>query len=207
MKLSILVFLHICVIVSANYLTQYPFQIFGFHTTYGAFTFPLIFLFTDLTVRILGAQTARKVIFTVSIPVVFISWFISSLFFNGQWQGIEGITTFNFFVLRIAVASFAAYAFGQLVDIFVFNKLRQNYVWYVAPAASMTIGNLIDSLLFFFIAFYKSEDPVLAEFWLNIALFDTVFKAGLSLLFLLPVYGKVLSVLTKGNKNEYAKTI
>lgn len=203
MKLSHLVSLHIIIIVLANFLTQFPFLFAGFHTTYGAFMFPFIFLITDLTVRLIGAQTARKVIFVVSIPVVFISWVVSSLFLDGQWQGISYATMFNLFMLRIALASFGAYAVGQLIDIFVFNKLRQKFKWYVAPAASMTVGNLIDSLIFFFIAFYNSPNPILAEHWLDIALFDTVFKAGLSLLFLLPAYGTLLYTITskRGSSN------
>lgn len=197
MKLTHLVLSHVFIVVSANYLTQFPLDMGLFHTTWGAFTFPLIFLFTDLTVRLLGAHTARRVIFLVSVPVIFISWFVSSLFFAGHWQGVSGLTTFNGFVARIAVASFAAYAFGQLMDIFVFNKLRQSFIWWVAPAASMTFGNLVDSLLFFSIAFYASSDPFMAENWLSISLFDTVFKAGVSLAFLLPAYGKIVKSLTK----------
>lgn len=197
MKLTHLVLSHVFIVVSANYLTQFPLDMGLFHTTWGAFTFPLIFLFTDLTVRLLGAHTARRVIFLVSIPVIFISWFVSSLFFTGHWQGVSGLTTFNGFVARIAVASFAAYAFGQLMDIFIFNKLRQSFSWWVAPAASMTFGNLVDSLLFFSIAFYASSDPFMAENWLSIALFDTVFKASVSLAFLLPTYGKIVKSLTK----------
>lgn len=203
MKISFLVFLHIVIIVLANFLTQFPFPVFGFFTTYGAFMFPFIFLITDLTVRLMGASKARRVIFIVSIPVIFISWFVSSVFYEGHWQGVSAASLMNFFMLRIALASFAAYCFGQLVDIFVFNKLRQNCKWYVAPAASMTFGNLIDSVLFFFIAFYASPNPVLAEHWFEIALFDTVFKAGLSLLFLLPAYGTLLYAITHKKESKH----
>lgn len=191
-----LVAFHILVIVAANYLTQFPTTVFGLHTTFGAFCFPFIFLATDLTIRLFGAGPARRIIFNVSIPVVFISYIVSSLFYEGQWQGLTTLSEPNLFVLRIALASFAAYAFGQLTDITVFNRLRMRFAWWVAPAASMTVGNLIDSLIFFFVAFYKSSDAFLASVWLDMALFDTVIKAGISLVFLLPAYGVVVKSLT-----------
>lgn len=191
-----LVAFHVLVIVAANYLTQFPTSVFGLHTTFGALCFPFIFLATDLTIRLFGDKPARAVIFKVSIPVVFISYIVSSLFYNGHWQGLTTLLQPNVFVLRIALASFAAYAVGQLTDIAVFNRLRRRCAWWVAPASSMTLGNLIDSLIFFSVAFYKSEDPFLATVWLDMALFDTVIKAGLSLVFLLPAYGMVVKSLT-----------
>lgn len=191
-----LVSFHVITIVLANYLTQFPATIFGLHTTFGALCFPFIFLATDLTIRLFGDKPARSVIFKVSIPVVFISYVVSSLFYNGQWQGLTTLGEINPLVLRIALASFAAYAVGQLTDIAVFNRLRKRCVWWAAPAASMTLGNLIDSLIFFSVAFYKSSDPFLATVWLDMALFDTVIKAGLSLVFLLPTYGMVVKSLT-----------
>lgn len=194
---QLLVFLHMSIIVSANYLTQFPFTIFGFHTTYGAFTFPLIFLLTDLTVRFYGPEQGRRVIFGAMIPVVGISWAVSSLFLHGQFQGFATLMEPNLFTLRIAVASFVAYALGQMLDIRVFNHLRKNFAWYVAPACSMTIGNLADSVLFFGIAFWRSSNEFLAAHWFDIALFDTVFKAGISLLFLLPAYGLLVAKLRR----------
>lgn len=77
---------HLLVITSSNYLVQLPVSIFGFHTTWGAFSFPFIFLATDLTVRIFGAPLARRIIFAVMIPALLISYVISSLFYMGSWQ-------------------------------------------------------------------------------------------------------------------------
>ena len=104
---------HLLVITSSNYLVQLPISIFGFHTTWGAFSFPFIFLATDLTVRIFGAPLARRIIFAVMVPALAISYGISALFYMGEWQGFATLGTFNLFVARIAVASFMAYALGR----------------------------------------------------------------------------------------------
>lgn len=106
---------HLLVITSSNYLVQLPVSIFGFHTTWGAFSFPFIFLATDLTVRIFGAPLARRIIFAVMIPALLISYVISSLFYMGSWQGFGALAHFNLFVARIATASFMAYALGQIL--------------------------------------------------------------------------------------------
>ena len=95
---------HLLVITSSNYLVQLPISIFGFHTTWGAFSFPFIFLATDLTVRIFGAPLARRIIFAVMIPALLISYVVSSLFYMGSWQGFGALLHFNLFVARIAAA-------------------------------------------------------------------------------------------------------
>lgn len=127
---------HLLVIISSNYLVQLPITIFGFHTTWGAFSFPFIFLATDLTVRIFGAPLARRIIFAVMLPALLVSYVVSSLFYMGSWQGFAALTNFNLFVARIAAASFMAYALGQILDVHVFNRLRQNRRWWLAPTAS-----------------------------------------------------------------------
>ncbi len=117
---------HLLVITSSNYLVQLPVAIFGFHTTWGAFSFPFIFLATDLTVRIFGAPLARRIILAVMVPALFISYIVSCVFYQGAWQGWASLQEFNLFVARIAGASFMAYALGQILDVHVFNRLRQN---------------------------------------------------------------------------------
>ncbi|KNC11095.1 hypothetical protein AC791_03915 [Klebsiella sp. RIT-PI-d] len=188
---------HLLVIISSNYLVQLPVAIFGFHTTWGAFSFPFIFLATDLTVRIFGAPLARRIIFAVLAPALLASYVISSLFYMGEWQGFGALAHFNLFVARIAAASFMAYALGQILDVHVFNRLRQNHRWWMAPAASTLFGNISDTLAFFFIAFWRSSDPFMASHWVEIALVDYSFKIIISLLFFLPMYGIVLNVLLK----------
>ncbi|AEG96041.1 MULTISPECIES: 7-cyano-7-deazaguanine/7-aminomethyl-7-deazaguanine transporter [Klebsiella] len=188
---------HLLVITSSNYLVQLPISIFGFHTTWGAFSFPFIFLATDLTVRIFGAPLARRIIFAVMIPALIISYGISALFYMGEWQGFAALGTFNLFVARIAAASFMAYALGQILDVHVFNRLRQNRRWWLAPTASTLFGNVSDTLAFFFIAFWRSPDPFMAAHWGEIATVDYCFKVLISIVFFLPMYGVLLNMLLK----------
>lgn len=195
--LSVLVIFHLVIIASSNYLVQLPFTIFGFHTTWGAFTFPFIFLATDLTVRIFGSAMARRIIFSVMVPSLLISYVLSVVFYQGSYQGIEPVTTFNLFVARIAAASFMAYTLGQILDIYVFNRLRQTKQWWVAPSCSTLFGNAIDTLAFFFIAFYQSPDPFMAENWQEVALVDYGFKLLISLGLFVPMYGVVLNMIVK----------
>lgn len=188
---------HLLVITSSNYLVQLPISIFGFHTTWGAFSFPFIFLATDLTVRIFGAPLARRIIFAVMVPALVISYAISTLFYMGEWQGFAALGTFNLFVARIAIASFMAYALGQILDVHVFNRLRQSRRWWLAPTASTLFGNISDTVAFFFIAFWRSPDPFMAAHWGEIALVDYSFKVLISIIFFLPMYGVLLNMLLK----------
>ncbi|MEW5561736.1 7-cyano-7-deazaguanine/7-aminomethyl-7-deazaguanine transporter [Enterobacter asburiae] len=188
---------HLLVITSSNYLVQLPVSVFGFHTTWGAFSFPFIFLATDLTVRIFGAPLARWIIFAVMVPALLISYVISSLFYMGEWQGFAALGSFNLFVARIAAASFMAYALGQILDVGVFNRLRKSRHWWLAPTASTLFGNISDTVAFFFIAFWRSTDPFMASHWQEIALVDYSFKLLISIVFFLPMYGVLLNMLLK----------
>ena len=188
---------HLLVITSSNYLVQLPVSVFGFHTTWGAFSFPFIFLATDLTVRIFGAPLAWRIVFAVMIPALMISYVISSLFYMGEWQGFGALAHFNLFVARIAAASFMAYALGQILDVHVFNRLRKSRHWWLAPTASTLFGNISDTLAFFFIAFWRSTDPFMAAHWVEIALVDYTFKVLISIVFFLPMYGVLLNLLMK----------
>jgi uncharacterized integral membrane protein (TIGR00697 family) len=98
-------------------------------------------------------------------------------------------------VARIAAASFMAYALGQVLDVHVFNRLRGNRRWWLAPSVSMLFGNASDTLAFFSIAFWRSSDPFMAEHWVEIAVVDYCFKIAISLLFFLPAYGALMSLL------------
>ena len=168
---------HALVIASSNYLVQIPFEIFGFHTTWGAFTFPFIFLATDLTVRLYGASSARRIVLAGLIPALIISWFFADP--------------------RIALASAAAYGVGQFLDIIVFNKLRQLKTWWTAPACSSIFGSAIDTFVFFSIAFYASSDVFMAHHWPEIAAVDYLVKIIIALLIFLPMYGTLLNAITK----------
>ncbi len=195
--LTVLVLFHLVIIASSNYLVQLPFTVFGFHTTWGAFTFPFIFLATDLTVRIFGAALARRIIFFVMLPALAVSYLLSVIFFEGQYQGLANLGEFNLFVARIAVASFMAYLLGQILDVHVFNRLRQMKQWWIAPTCSTLFGNALDTIAFFAIAFYQSPDPFMAEHWTEIALVDYGFKLVISLGLFVPMYGMLLNFLVK----------
>lgn len=193
--LLLLVAFHISIICASNYLVQLPFQIFGLHTTWGAFSFPFVYLATDLTVRIFGQSPARRIILKAMMPALLISYLMGVLFHQGSFQGLASLSEFNTFVFRIAFASFAAYLIGQLMDITVFAKIRNTRSWWVAPAASTLIGNLVDTLVFFAIAFYASTDSFMAEHWPEIASVDYGVKLIVSLGLFLPAYGVLLKVL------------
>lgn len=201
--LWLLSFFHIFIITISNYLVQIAFEVkipltdFSFHTTWGTITFPFIFLATDLTVRIFGAKEARWIIFVVMIPALLISYVVSTLFSDTQYQGLDVLLTFNLFVFRIAFASFAAYVFGQLLDVLVFNRLRQLNTWWIAPSSSMVLGSLIDTFAFFAIAFYRNEDTFMAEHWQEIGFVDYLFKLFIGLLFFVPAYGVVLNMIVQ----------
>ncbi|MCG9965513.1 MAG: 7-cyano-7-deazaguanine/7-aminomethyl-7-deazaguanine transporter [Shewanella sp.] len=193
--LLLLVGFHILIICVSNYLVQLPFQLFGYHTTWGAFSFPFVYLATDLTVRIFGQTPARSIILKAMVPALMISYVMGVVFHQGSFQGIDSLSQWNIFVFRIAFASFAAYLIGQLMDITVFARLRQSRSWWVAPAASTIVGNLVDTLVFFSVAFYASTDSFMATNWPEIAAVDYSFKLLVSLGLFLPAYGVLLKVL------------
>ena len=140
---------------------------------------------------------AKRIIAQVMLPALLVSYAISVVFFEGSYQGFAGLSEFNSFVGRIALASFLAYLFGQALDIVVFNRLRQLKKWWVAPVLSTVFGNLIDTIIFFAVAFYQSADPFMAANWVEIATVDYGFKLLISLIIFLPLYGVLLTKLAR----------
>lgn len=195
--LAWLVAFHILVIAASNYLVQLPFTLFGLHTTWGAFSFPFIFLATDLTVRLFGKEPARAIILRVMFPALVISYVVSVVFPRGDFAGLEALGEANLFVARIALASFMAYVLGQLLDVSVFDRLRRLKAWWVAPAMSTLLGNLADTFAFFSIAFHRGPDAFMASHWPEIAWVDYGIKLAISLAFFLPLYGVLLTTLTR----------
>lgn len=202
--LILLIFTHLSIIAASNYLVQKPVEVFGFQTTWGAFTFPLIFLATDLTARVYGASLARRIIFGAMLPALVISYVLSVLFYEGVFQGFSGLTELNTFVARIAVASFIAYVIGQLLDVRIFSRLRANQRWWIAPAFSTVIGGAVDTLLFFSIAFYRTTDEFMAANWPEIAIVDYIFKLAISLLLFVPAYGILMNSFSSRMKQKFA---
>lgn len=186
--------IHIFFLALSNILVQYPFELLGFHTTWGAFTYPAIFLLTDLTARLSTAKYARKVILQSMLPALGISYFLASYMEIHDTEPLSALFgKLHIMPLRIAVACFVAYVLGQLLDILVFQRYRNNVSWWVAPALSTTIGNIVDTVLFFAIAFYHCDNAFLSNHWIEIASVDVFFKISISLLAFVPIYGVILN--------------
>ena len=183
------------VVVASNFLVQFPFRHFGLQDilTWGAFTYPLAFLVNDLTNRRYGPAAARKVVYAgFAIAVALSVWLATP---------------------RIALASGTAFLVAQLIDVLVFDRLRER-AWWQAPLISSVIGAVVDTALFFSIAFAARfavldtglglEDGSLgfpvpflggeAPLWVSLALGDFCIKIAMALLALVP-YGALLNVL------------
>ena len=177
-----LVLFHCLIIAISNYLVQFPVVVLGMDYTLGTFTFPIIVLATDLTVRLSNSDNARKVISIAFVPAFIISYFFADF--------------------RIAIASVAAYATGQLLDIFVFSRVRDKIgdnglnlspKWYLAPVISTFFAQLIDTYLFYGIAFYNSSDEFMRDNWTTIANNDLILKLIVCYLAFLPIYVLILN--------------
>lgn len=188
---------HVFFIVLSNYAVQIPVKLLEIETTWGTFTYPFLFLLTDLTVRLFGDRLARRIIFFAMIPSLGLSYLIGVLFQQGNYQGWQALFCFSVFVFRIALASFLAYTFGQLLDIFVFQKLRQKTKWWLAPTAASVVGNLLDTFIFYFVAFYQTTDSYMSENWSALAWVDYSVKILAGLLIFVPLYGIVLNMILR----------
>lgn len=192
--LALLVALHITIIIASNYLVQIPITLFGFNSTWGAFSFPLIFLATDLTVRLIGKTAARRVIARAMLPALVASYVVGVLFHSGRFDGVAALGQFNSLVFRVALASYAAYVLGQLLDIHVFDRVRRrSRRWWPAPTLSAVFGQALDTFTFFSVAFAWSSNPFMAAHWGEIAVVDYVIKLTASVLLFVPVYGALLA--------------
>ena len=185
--LLLLVILHISIITISNVLVSIPIEVYGFKITWAAFSFPLVVVATDLTIRLIGKVMAQKTI-TFSFPFAIISS-VLILYLENNPVSVA---------LRIGVASGLAYAIGVLIDIHAFQFIRQKYSsWWIAPSLSTIVSNVIDSYTFFFTAFYNSDDSYMAQNWLEIAGTQTVLKILIGLIFFLPTYGILLNYFSK----------
>ena len=185
--LPLLVILHISIITISNVLVSIPIEVYGFKITWAAFSFPLVVVATDLTIRLIGKAMAQKTI-TFSFPFAIISS-VLILYLENNPVSVA---------LRIGVASGLAYAIRVLIDIHAFQFIRQKYSsWWIAPSLSTIVSNVIDSYTFFFTAFYNSDDSYMAQNWLEIAGTQTVLKILIGLIFFLPTYGILLNYFSK----------
>ena len=157
------------IVLLSNYLVQFPINKFGLENilTYGAFSYPVAFLITDLANRAYGKNGAKKVVyFGFSIGILF------TLIFSTNFGDIISI--------RIAIGSGTAFIVAQLLDVQIFDKLREKK-WFIAPLASSMIGSIIDTFLFFSISFYGTGIP-----WFTLALGDLAVKIFVAIAMLIP---------------------
>ena len=184
--------LHVIIIIISNALVSIPVEIFGIKLTWAAFTFPMVVIATDLTVRMLGKNIARATI-AAAYPLA-IMGSIAALLVEGAPTSVA---------LRIGFASATAYAIGTLLDVYVFQWVRESFTkaWWAAPALSTVVANIIDSYTFFAVAFHNSADKYMANNWIEIAGSQTVLKIIVGLVVFLPAYGVLLCYL-KNRMND-----
>lgn len=157
------------IVLTSNYLVQFPIKYFGLSEilTYGAFSYPITFLITDLANRAYGKIIARRVVYIGFIVGILLTLFVSTNFTD-------------IISIRIAIGSGVAFFIAQNLDVQIFDRLRRKS-WYVAPLTSSTIGSITDTFLFFSIAFYASGVP-----WVTLALGDLIVKLIITLTMLIP---------------------
>ena len=157
------------IVAISNYLVQFPINYLdlGEVLTYGAFTYPIAFLITDLSNRRYGKVVAKKIVYIGFFLGVFLTLFFSTNFVN-------------LISIRIAIGSGTAFITAQLVDVQIFDKLRKKK-WFVAPLASSLVGSTIDTFIFFLISFYGTGIN-----WISLSLGDLAVKIFVALIMLIP---------------------
>ena len=165
----ILAFLMASVVALSNYLVQFPVNYLGLKDllTYGAFSYPIAFLITDLSNRRYGKNTAKKIVYLGFALGVFLT-----LYFSTNYSDLISI--------RIAIGSGTAFLVAQLIDVNVFDRLRKK-IWFTAPLVSSLVGSSIDTFLFFSIAFYGTGVS-----WITLSFGDLVVKIFVALIMLIP---------------------
>ncbi|MDA7552356.1 queuosine precursor transporter [Candidatus Pelagibacter sp.] len=157
------------VVLASNYLVQFPIKYYGLDEilTYGAFSYPIAFLITDLANRSYGKVVARKIVY-----IGFFTGIVFTLFFSTNFSDLISI--------RIAIGSGTAFIIAQLLDVNIFDYLRKKR-WYVAPITSSFIGSTVDTFLFFSISFYGTGVP-----WVTLSYGDLTVKILVALIMLIP---------------------
>ena len=157
------------IVLASNYLVQFPIQYYGLQEllTYGAFSYPIAFLITDLANRSYGKIAAKKIVYIgFAIGICF------TLLFSTNFTDLISI--------RIAIGSGTAFLVAQLLDVQIFDKLRRKQ-WFIAPLGSSFIGSIVDTFLFFSISFYATGVP-----WVTLSLGDLAVKILVALAMLVP---------------------
>ncbi|CAB4122948.1 Queuosine precursor transporter [uncultured Caudovirales phage] len=180
-----LILLQTAIIVISNWLVTYKFSVFGNPLTYAVFTLPMMFVATDLTVRLVGKQLAQTVVLRAVIPgMLFTAAVLAAL---GSPESV---------IYRITVASGVANCLPILADIYVFQWVRQKWgQWWVAPATSGIVTTIIMTYLFYFTAFAGGNNQFMSDNWYLVATNQILGKIFMNLLVLLPAYGLLLNYL------------
>ena len=157
------------IVLASNYLVQFPVNYYGLNEilTYGAFSYPIAFLITDLANRSYGKLVARKI-----VDIGFAIGISFTLLFSTNFTDLIS--------LRIAIGSGTAFLIAQILDVQIFDKLRKRD-WFIAPLTSSLIGSTVDTFLFFSISFYATGVP-----WVTLALGDLIVKILVALIMLIP---------------------
>jgi len=157
------------VVLASNYLVQFPIKYYGLEAmlTYGAFSYPIAFLITDLTNRSYGKLIARKIVY-----IGFVIGIAFTLFFSTNFSDLISV--------RIAIGSGIAFLVAQLLDVKIFDQLRKKK-WFVAPLTSSFVGSIVDTFLFFSISFYGTGIP-----WVTLSFGDLAVKILVTLTMLIP---------------------
>ena len=157
------------VVLASNYLVQFPIKYYGLEEilTYGAFTYPIAFLITDLANRSYGKLIARKIVY-----IGFVIGIAFTLFFSTNFSDLISV--------RIAIGSGIAFLVAQLLDVKIFDQLRKKK-WFVAPLTSSFVGSIVDTFLFFSISFYGTGIP-----WVTLSFGDLAVKILVTLTMLIP---------------------
>lgn len=183
---------HIIIIAISNYLVQFKLDVFGYPLAAAAFTFPLVVVLTDLTVRLIGKETGRAVIGLAFIPAIIAS--ILVVLAGGAPESVA---------FRIGLGSGCAYFLSNLLDVYVFQYFREKYqAWYIAPTLSAVVSTFFDTYVFFFTAFAYGANEFMAANWHIVATNQSITKILVSLLVILPAYGILLSYLQKRLSNQ-----
>lgn len=183
---------HILIIAISNYIVQFKFTIFGAPLAWAAFTFPLVVVLTDLTVRLLGKQTGRAVISLAFIPAILVSMAVVKL--GGAPDSVA---------FRIGLGSGMAYFISNLLDVYVFQYFREKYSsWWIAPTLSAIASTFIDTYVFFGTAFAGGADEFMANNWHIVATNNSISKIIVSLIVILPAYGLLLNHLQRKLANQ-----
>jgi uncharacterized PurR-regulated membrane protein YhhQ (DUF165 family) len=178
---------HIIIIAISNYIVQFKIDVFGNPLSIAAFTFPLVVVLTDLTVRLLGKQTGRAVIALAFIPAIIVSILI--VLAGGAPESVA---------FRIGLGSGMAYFVSNLLDVYVFQYFREKYqTWWIAPTLSSIVSTFIDTFTFFGVAFAGGADEFMRDNWHIVATNNSISKIIVSLIVILPAYGVVLNFMQK----------